>query len=130
MSQTQLDYNQIMSGAPGEVFRYKTVTITGAADLVAGTILVGNDAGQYRAAVDADKVSVGAAAIDAGWVVLLEAAAVTGGNVDKKVGISGGAYIDKLVGVGLTIDDLVYNKLAMNNIKVQNGSDSVAVAGE
>lgn len=130
MSQTPLDYNSLMFGKNGQPFRYKSATITGAADLSAGTILVPDGTGKYRAAVDADKVPAGAGAIDAGWRILLEAAAVTGGDVSAKTGVSGGVFKDKLVGVGLVIDDLVYGKLEANNIFAQAGTDAIQIAGE
>jgi len=131
MAQSQLDYNELMFGRKGQPFTYKTETmVAGAADLVAGTVIVKDAAGKYRAALDADKVNTGAASIDAGWRILLEAAAVTGGDVVAKTGNAGGVFEDKLVGVGLTVDDAVYNKLEMNNIYVVAGTDACRVAGE
>jgi len=131
MAQTQLNYNQVMFSQKGTPFRYRSGVITGAADLAVGTVLVEDDAtGSMRAAVDADKVNTGAAAVDSTWAVLLEAAAVSGGDLTRKYGVSGGVFSDKLVGVGLTLDLSVYKKLEMNNIYVIGGTNSVAVAGE
>ena len=129
MSQTQLDYNDLMFGVKGQPFRYKTATIEGAADLAAGTILVRSGVNTYASAVDADKI--GAAEIPNDWVILLEAAAVSGGDKTKKVGISGGVAEDKLIaGTGLVNDADVTAKLAGSNIFVQSGTNSMAVAGE
>lgn len=130
MAQTQLDYNELFFGVNGEPARIQGETITGAADLVAGTVILQDAAGKYRAAVDADKVNTGAAAIDAGWRILLEAAAVTGGDQTAKTGVSGGIAEGDLVGVGLTLDDAVYNKLRMNGIYPQRMTNALAVAGE
>lgn len=130
MAQTQLDYNEVMFGQKGNPFTVQSETIKGAADLAVGTVIVRDADGDYRAAVDADKVNTGAAAYDAGWRVLLEAAAVSGGDVTAKTGVSGGVFKDKLVGVGLALDDAVYNKLRMNNIEPINGTNALAVAGE
>lgn len=129
MAQTQLDYNSLMFGVNGEPFRYKPATITGAAALLAGTILVRSAVGIYKSAVDADKA--GAAEIPNNWAVLLEAADPSGGNVTAKIGTSGGVFEDKLVaGAGLSYDDDVEAKLAGSNIYVQGGTNSMAVAGE
>lgn len=129
MAQTQLDYNSLMFGVKDQPFRYKTKTITGAVDLLAGTVLVKSAANTYISAVDASKALTGA--VDAGWAILLEDAAVTGGDTSSKIGISGGVAEDKLIaGTGLTIDDLVIGKLEINNIFVQSKTNSMAVAGE
>lgn len=130
MDQTVLNYNELMFGRSDKKFAYQSETITGAADLVAGTVIVKDALGKYRAAVDADKVNTGAASIDAGWRILLEDAAVTGGDVVANTGKSGGIFKDSLVGVGLTLDDAVYNKLEMNNIEPINGTNSIGIAGE
>ena len=129
MAQTQLDYNSLMFAANGEPFRLKTATVTGAADLLVGSILTRSAVNTYHAAVDADKI--GAAEIPTDWVILLEAAAVTGGDKTVKVGTSGGVFEDKIVAVaGLTYDADVAAKLASNNIYIQGGTNSMAVAGE
>ena len=129
MSQTQLNYNSLMFGVKGEPFRFKSATIEGATDLLAGSILTRSGVNTYEAAVDADKI--GAAEIPADWVILLEAAAVSGGDKTKKVGTSGGAFLDKIIAVtGLTYDADVAAKLASNNIYVQSGTNAMAVAGE
>lgn len=129
MSQTQLDYNSLMFGVKGEPFRYKTATITGAADLAAGTILVRSAVGVYASAVDANKQ--GAAEIPNDWAILLEAAAVSGGDKTAKIGISGGVAEDKLIaGTGLVNDADVTAKLAGSNIYILSKTSSMAVAGE
>ena len=129
MSQTQLDYNSLMFGVKGEPFRYKSATIEGGVDLLAGSILTRSGVNTYEAAVDADKI--GAAEIPADWVILLEDAAVSGGDKTAKVGTSGGAFLDKIIAVtGLTYDADVAAKLASNNIYVQSGTNAMAVAGE
>lgn len=129
MAQTPLDYNDLMFGVKGEPFRYKTATVEGAADLLVGSILSRSGVNTYEAAIDADKI--GAAEIPNDWVILLEAAAVTGGDKTVKVGISGGVYLDKIVAVtGLTYDADVAAKLAGSNIYVQSGTNSMVVAGE
>ena len=129
MAQSQLDYNDLMFGVNGETFRYKTATIEGATDLLVGSILTRSGVNTYHAAIDADKI--GAAEIPTDWVILLEAAAVSGGDTTSKVGISGGAFEDKIVAVaGLAYDADVAAKLASNNIYVQGGTNSMAVAGE
>ena len=129
MSQTQLDYNSLMFGVKGEPFRLKSATIEGGTDLLAGSILTRSGVNTYEAAVDADKI--GAAEIPADWVILLEDAAVSGGDKTAKVGTSGGAFLDKIIAVtGLTYDADVAAKLASNNIYVQSGTNAMAVAGE
>ena len=130
MSQSQLDYNDLMFGANGEPFRFKTATVTGSADLLAGSILTRvTAANTYHAAIDADKI--GAAEVPNDWVILLEAAAVSGGDKTVKVGTSGGISEDKAIAVtGLTYDADVAAKLAGSNIYVQGGTNSMAVAGE
>lgn len=131
MSQTQYDFNSVMFARPGESFRTKKELITGAADIPVGGIIVPDGAGKFRAAVDADKVVSGAAALDAGWRILLEAFATAGGDATLITGKSGGVYEDKLVAVtGLTYDDLVMDKLQMNSIYVVKGTNALAVAGE
>lgn len=131
MAQTQYDYNELMFGRSDKKFTYQEETIKGATDLVAGTVILRDADGDYRAAVDADKVNTGAAAVDAGWRILLEDSAVSGGDVSAKTGKSGGIFKDNIVAAtGLTLDDAVYNKLEMNNIEVVNGTNSMAVAGE
>ena len=129
MSQTQHDYNEIFFGVKGEPARVKDEVITGAADMLAGSIIVADGAGKYKAAADADKI--GAAQLFPGWRILLEAAAVSGGDVTRKTGVSGGCFADKIIAVtGLTYDDTVLEKLAMNNIYVQNGTNTMKIAGE
>ncbi len=130
MAQTPLDYNALMFGANGEPFRLKSATVTGAADLLAGSILTRvTAANTYHAAIDADKI--GAAEIPNDWVILLEDAAVTGGDKTVKVGTSGGINEDKAIAVtGMTYDADVAAKLASSNIYVQGGTNSMAVAGE
>jgi hypothetical protein len=129
MSQTQLDYNALMFGANGEPFRLKSATIQGAVDLLKGSILTRSGVNTYHAAIDADKI--GAAEIPNDWVILLEDAAVSGGDVTAKVGTSGGIFEDKAIAVtGLTYDADVAAKLAGSNIYVQGGTNSMAIAGE
>ena len=118
-----------MFGVKGEPFRLKSATVTGATDLLVGSILTRSAVNTYHAAIDADKI--GAAEIPTDWVILLEAAAVSGGDKTVKVGTSGGAFLDKIVAVtGLTYDADVAAKLASNNIYVQSGTNAMAVAGE
>ncbi len=130
MAQTQNDFNELMFGTNGEPFRYKSATVEGSVDLLVGSILTRSSAAnKYHAAIDADKI--GAAEIPADWVILLEAAAVSGGDKTVKVGTSGGASKDKIVAVsGLTYDDDVEAKLRSNNIYVQGGTSSMVIAGE
>lgn len=130
MAQTKLNYNELMFGQNGEPFRYQNETITGSADLKAGSIIVPNGSGKYRAAVDADLVL--ATNVMAGWRVLLEDATVSKADVVAKTGVSGGVYFDKLIAVtGLaSVSDEVINRLAVNNIYVTKGTDTAVIAGE
>ena len=131
MSQTVLNKNEFFYAVNGEPIRIKKETITGAADLVAGTVIIPDGAGKFKAALDADKVVSGAAAVDAGWRILLEDAAVSGGDVIAKTGKTGGIDEADVVGAtGLTVDDLVYDKLQMNSVYVQKRTNSIRVAGE
>ena len=125
MAQTKLDYNNLMFATSDTTYVYKKGTIlAGAADLIKGQVVV-LDAGKYRPAVDADKTNV-----SSGWRILLADAAVTGGDVEAPTGVRGGVYSGKLVGAGLTVDDALFNILEANNIFVQDGTDSIQVAGE
>lgn len=124
MAQTPLNYNSLMTGRNGQPFTYKTGTVTGAADLVKGQVVV-LDAGDYRAAVDADK-----ATDVVGWGILLADAAVSGGDVDSPIGNSGAVDTRLLVGAGLTVDDTLSSILAVNNIYTFTGTDSIQIAGE
>lgn len=129
MPQTQLDYNQLFFGVNGEPARVKSEVITGAVDLLAGTVIVANGASKFKSAADADKIGV--AELFTGWRILLEDAAVSGGDVTVKTGKSGGIFEDKLIaGTGLTYDDTVMDKLQMNSIYVEQGTNSMAIAGE
>ena len=130
MAQTPLNYNDLMFGVGNETFRYQGATLTGGVALLKGTILSRSALGIYKSAVDADKI--GAAEIPNDWRILLADADPSGGNLtDIPMGTSGGVYRDKLIaGAGLAYDADVDAKLAGSNIYVQNGTNSMAVAGE
>lgn len=132
MAQTVLNKNELFYAVNDKSIRTQRVTITGAADLVPGDILVpGASAGVYRAATDADKLD-GANERPIGWRILLEAAAVSGGNVTANTGVTGG--IDELdlvsTPAALTIDDEVLNTLRANGISVEQRTNSHRIAGE
>ena len=146
MAQTQLDYNQIMTGEFGKTFRKKTGAITnGAGDLAAGTIVclvpstgkwtkwdsasqtVVAETGTPDVEVTLDTTPV------VGLGVLLEAAAAASAEVNAAIGISGSAFKDKLVLAGsniTTVTDYVEAVLQANGIYVRAGSNAMAVAGE
>ena len=124
MSQTPLKYNRPMFAQCGVEFKYREATITGGTDLVAGQVVV-LASGKYRAAVDADK-----ATILTGYRILLQDAAVSGGDVTKPVGISGGVSKALIVGAGLTVDEALISLLENSNIAVVETTDAIQIAGE
>lgn len=149
MAQTQLNYNQIMSGAHGEVFRKKIGAITnGAGDLLAGTIVVLDPATNKYVVWDSAAVApvltvdftgetVTTGAVNStplvGVGVLLEDAAAAASEVDAAIGLSGTAFEDALILKGSTITtvtDYVKAVLQMNGIYVKTGTNSIRVAGE
>ena len=129
MAQTVLNYNDLMFGIANQTFIFKEKTITGAVALLKGTIMVRGAVGIWKSAVDADKI--GAAEIPAGWGVLLADVDPSGGDTLGNIGTSGGVFRDLLIaGTGLVYDTDVDDKLEINNIYVQNGTNSAAIAGE
>lgn len=146
MAQTQLNYNQIMSGEFGETFRKKTGTVvSGAGNLAAGTIVVLLAASGKYTKWDSSSQTVVAetgspdteVTLDTtrieGVGVLLEAAAAASADADAEIGISGTAFKDKLVLAGsniTTVTDYVEAVLQCNGIYVKAGSNAMAVAGE
>jgi len=124
MSQTPLNYNKLMFGQFGLEYKYREGTITGAGDLVAGQVVV-LDTGKYRAAVDADKATV-----LTGYRILLQDAAVSGGDLTRPMGVSGGVSKALIVGAGLAVDDALVDLLENSNIAVVETTDAIQISGE
>lgn len=126
MAQTVINRNELFFGVNGEQARYQDAIITGLTDLVAGDVLV-LATGKFRQAIDADLLLV-----NKGYRILLEDAAVSGGDVSAKTGVSGGIAKDGLVFTGavLTDGEALRAQLQISSIYVQKMTNSMSVAGE
>ncbi|MCK5614780.1 hypothetical protein KAR91_73645 [Candidatus Pacearchaeota archaeon] len=126
MSQTVLNYITLFFASFGQKHQIEEAVVTGAADLVAGDVLI-LDTGKFRQAITADLVLA-----NPGYRILLEDAAVTGGDKTVYTGVTGAIYEDKLVftGANLAYSEALRAKLQISGIDVHKGTSSAQIAGE